>query len=63
MYTTLGYEEMRRLHEERVARSLRKYGDRRLRDEAALVVPGREPEPCQVIELPLPQHPEHRIGA
>ena len=63
MFTTLEYEEMRRLHDERVARSLRKYGERLLRDEASRVDPGRGPEPCQVIELPLAQESEHRIGA
>lgn len=62
MLTTLGYEEMKRLHDERVARSLRRY-------EAALsaATPGGIPPVAaaqgQVIDLPPVRQPEHRIGA
>ncbi len=62
MITTLGYEEIKRLHEERVARSLRRYENTRslVTTDLSKVA---QVEPCQVVELPPMRQPEHRIGA
>lgn len=66
MITTLGYEELKRLHEERVTRSLR----RRAVTEAVREVSSEAAEhpaitvvPCRVIEMPERPEPIQKLGA
>ncbi|HEX6947430.1 MAG TPA: hypothetical protein VF246_08770 [Acidimicrobiia bacterium] len=66
MLTTLGYEEMRRLHDERVKRSLKRFElmkslgfIRRAEDE----VQTPNIEDCRVIELPDRHETVHQVGA
>ena len=65
MITTLGYEELKRLHEERVNRSLERY---------RTMLPAETTEPveasaislgddCKVIDLPPRHDPAHKLGA
>ena len=66
MLTTLGYEELKRLHDERVNRSLERY--RTLlpaRQAAEHVKAGAIPkgEDCRVIDLPPRHDPAHKMGA
>ena len=60
MMTPLGYEEIRRLHQERLNRSLRRYEiDKALADSREEPTP----VPCTVIELPSRAPMADRIGA
>lgn len=65
MITTLGYEELKRLHEERVAHSLRHHREVTSAAEAAAAAKAHANhiEPCLVIELPERTPSEHKIGA
>ncbi len=66
MITTLGYEELKRLHEERLARSLRRHATAVAAEEAsarAAANPATAVEPCMVIELPERAEPSHKLGA
>ena len=66
MMTTLGYEELKRLHEERVTRSLRRHALAKAAAEASATVkahPSITIEPCMIIEMPERPEPAHRLGA
>lgn len=64
MITTLGYEELKRLHAERVNRSLRRYQARQAATQTgANDSPIPATEPCLVIDLPERRDPVHKLGA
>lgn len=66
MITKLGYDELKRLHEERVTRSLHRLALTKAAAEAsasAKAHPSITIEPCMIIELPERPEPAHKLGA